>query len=76
MDESENSKDVDCDCGCIMLHYGKEVINLKKDFYCGYDIIASEDGEEQYLFDIDSINFIRLCDKSNVKTYKEAQELL
>jgi hypothetical protein len=41
-----------CECGCIMVHYGKEVLGLKEVFFCGRTIIGPKDQLDTDIGDI------------------------
>lgn len=73
-------KEVDCEanCGCIMIHYGKEKLNINS-FQCSFSEFSVE--RENILSPVAKFensfisSFIVECSAENVKTYKEAKEI-
>jgi hypothetical protein len=48
-------------CGCIMVHYGKEVLKID-DFGCGYNDWSDAIGNEHYAKIVDEENDITIVD--------------
>lgn len=61
-------------CGCFMVHYGKEVLEIKRPFFCGFqDFFNTHYSLEESIFDIVKYNTIGA---SEFKTYGEFKKHL
>lgn len=58
------------DCGCLMIHFGKEVLNLKGRFYCDNSRWKGANDTLAYLQG-DNFIFYNIVSNSHVKTYGE-----
>ena len=58
------------DCGCLMIHFGKEVLNLTNQFWCDNFSWESNCGKIAVI-EGDNFIFYNIVSNSHVKTYGE-----
>ena len=58
------------DCGCLMIHFGKEVLNIKGRFYCDNSRWMGANHALAHLHG-ENLIFYNIVSNSQVKTYGE-----
>jgi hypothetical protein len=62
-------------CGCILVHYGKEVLQLDKSFGCGLDVIECLPAPVYSRFYFEEPTYEFILDFKG-RTYSEAKEYI
>lgn len=68
-----NESDTNCECGCIMVHFGKEQLRIEESFRCGTVTIQNEHRKDLAMLS-ETGGFICKCILDNTTTYKDVKE--